>query len=224
MHDHGSEGLRVNIGCGQSPCTGWVNFDSSPSTLMARMPHVALASDILARFNLLAERQASFIRFCRNSEVYFGDALKGILLPRASCTIVYASHVLEHLYRLDDAPRFLRECKRLLQSGGVLRLAVPDLRVYISQYEQKGSAEAFAGALHMNPSKRPSRWINLVTGNRSLHRWIYDQNSLTDLLRQEGFININSPKVGETSIAPVPDGLNLRERAWESLYVEAMKP
>jgi hypothetical protein len=64
MHDDGSEGLRVNIGCGQSPCTGWVNFDSSPSTLIARMPLVALASDVLARFNLLTERQASFIRFC----------------------------------------------------------------------------------------------------------------------------------------------------------------
>lgn len=95
-----------------------------------------LTSDVLARFNLLTERQASLISFCRNSQIYFGDALKGFPLPRASCTIVYASHVLEHLYRLDEAPRFLRECKRLLQSGGVLRLAVPDLRVYISQYEQ----------------------------------------------------------------------------------------
>ena len=51
----------------------------------------------------------------------------------ASATVVYASHVLEHFSR-DDALRFLEECRRILRPGGVLRLAVPDLRWLVDGY------------------------------------------------------------------------------------------
>ena len=39
---------------------------------------------------------------------------------------IYASHVFEHLGYLDDLPKALAECCRVLQPGGKLRVSVPD--------------------------------------------------------------------------------------------------
>ena len=47
--------------------------------------------------------------------------------------VVYHSHLLEHLDR-KRAPDFLRECRRVLKSGGILRVVVPDLELHIQRY------------------------------------------------------------------------------------------
>jgi len=61
------------------------------------------------------------------------DLTRGIPLPDAQCDAVYHSHVLEHL-RPDDALPFLRECRRILKPGGVLRVVVPDLEQACREY------------------------------------------------------------------------------------------
>jgi len=74
--------------------------------------------------------------------VDFTQTLPGVLacnlvdpLPfaDASADVVYASHVLEHFNR-DAALRFLKECRRVLRPGGVLRLSVPDLCWLVDRY------------------------------------------------------------------------------------------
>lgn len=56
-------------------------------------------------------------------------------LPFADGTfsVVYHSHVLEHLTR-DCARALLRECRRVLKSRGILRIAVPDLETIVRLY------------------------------------------------------------------------------------------
>jgi len=53
--------------------------------------------------------------------------------------VVYHSHVLEHFPRR-QALSFLQECRRILKSGGVVRVVVPDLeritRLYIESLEK----------------------------------------------------------------------------------------
>lgn len=39
---------------------------------------------------------------------------------------IYASHVFEHLGYLEDLPKALSECSRILSPGGKLRISVPD--------------------------------------------------------------------------------------------------
>lgn len=74
------------------------------------------------------------------------DLRKGIPFPDSSFDVVYHSHLLEHFPR-QFAPSFLRECHRVLKSGGLIRVAVPDLekiaRLYIEALEKtaQGSAE-----------------------------------------------------------------------------------
>jgi SAM-dependent methyltransferase len=66
------------------------------------------------------------------------DLTRGIPLPAGHCEVVYHSHVLEHLRRIDALP-FLRECHRVLAPGGVMRVVVPDLedvcRTYLAKLD-----------------------------------------------------------------------------------------
>jgi predicted SAM-dependent methyltransferase len=75
------------------------------------------------------------------------DLSKGIPLDDASCDAVYHSAVLEHI-RPVDALGFLRECNRVLKTGGILRVAVPDLericRLYLQKLEDAANGDESA--------------------------------------------------------------------------------
>ena len=66
------------------------------------------------------------------------DLRRGIPLEDSSCDAVYHSNVLEHLRR-NEAQGLMRECHRVLKSGGVLRVGVPDIerlcRLYLETLE-----------------------------------------------------------------------------------------
>jgi predicted SAM-dependent methyltransferase len=61
------------------------------------------------------------------------DINSGLPFPADSAAVCYSSHLLEHLDK-DGARDFLAECMRVLKSGGVIRLAVPDLEGIAREY------------------------------------------------------------------------------------------
>lgn len=61
------------------------------------------------------------------------DINKGLPFSADSITVCYSSHLLEHLDK-EGARHFLAECMRVLKSGGVIRLAVPDLEGIAREY------------------------------------------------------------------------------------------
>ncbi|QDT03590.1 hypothetical protein K227x_19740 [Rubripirellula lacrimiformis] len=68
-------------------------------------------------------------------EVRAYDLRRGLPYADHSFDGVYHSHVLEHLSP-DAARSMLRECRRVLSPGGVLRVVVPDLEGITQQYLQ----------------------------------------------------------------------------------------
>ena len=54
------------------------------------------------------------------------DLRTGLPFVDDTFNLVYHSHVLEHFSR-NAAPAFIAECFRVLRSGGVIRVAIPDL-------------------------------------------------------------------------------------------------
>ena len=58
---------------------------------------------------------------CRKSLPFESDSVRG----------VFAEHFLEHLDYTEEAPVFLAECLRVLESGGVIRIVVPDGEKYL---------------------------------------------------------------------------------------------
>jgi predicted SAM-dependent methyltransferase len=222
-HSDAKAQFRVNLGCGQTPTPGWLNFDSSPSVFIAQIP--ALAS-LIRRLSgrILTSYQADFIQLASHHRIGYADVTKRVPLRDCSCSVVYSSHVIEHL-NSDQVNLFLKEALRILAPEGVLRIAVPDLQIYVDSYLATQDADEFVQRLHLLPSNQGGlkSLVSAVAGNRSLHKWVYDEISLRKALVDCGFVKPIRLAPGETTI-PNPGQLSLRERAWESLYMEALKP
>jgi len=74
------------------------------------------------------------IDFISNDDnVIAHNLLNGIPFPDNSFDAVYHSHVLEHFPKA-KADFFISECFRVLKSGGILRVAVPDLEAIAEEY------------------------------------------------------------------------------------------
>lgn len=63
------------------------------------------------------------------------NLLKGFPYKDNSFNAVYHSQVLEHIPK-ENAPLFLKECFRVLNEGGILRVVVPDLENIIREYQR----------------------------------------------------------------------------------------
>ena len=71
--------------------------------------------------------------------VHQADLLGRLPAADASLQWVYCSHFIEHVPRT-RVPGLLRECRRVLRPGGLLRLVVPDLQEMCSRYLQLRSS------------------------------------------------------------------------------------
>lgn len=212
---------RLNIGCGQSPTPGWLNYDNSPSVWLARWPALVR---VLHAVGLLDEGGVSFVAFCRGRDVRYANAARRIPHPDRSVDAIYSSHMIEHLDR-GEARTFLAECLRVLRPGGVLRLAAPDLRKNAWTYLRLRDADGFLRHLQFDldkPRGPADRLRRLLTGGRG-HHWMYDSDTLPALVAAAGFVEVALAEEGRTRIAE-PGQLNLAEREGDSLVVEARRP
>lgn len=213
--------LRVNIGCGQTPTKGWHNYDNSWSVRLARMNMV---SRIIEKFNLLSKPQMEFISFLKKENIIWADVTKYIPEHDESVDVLYSSHMIEHLDK-EEVKKFLHEAFRVLKSGGIIRLVVPNIRYLVENYLKNGNADNFIESTGLTKSK-PKTLIEklkyLVVGDRH-HQWMYDGHSLCRILYLEGFKQIQIMEPGSTNIIE-PRVLNLKERCPESVFVEGTKP
>jgi predicted SAM-dependent methyltransferase len=213
--------LRINVGCGQTPTNGWKNFDNSPSLRLSKYP---LLSAFLWKTGLIRKEHTSFIQFCREHTIDYADAANGLPLQSGSVDALYSSHMLEHLDR-QEAVIFLKEARRVLRIGGVIRLVVPDIRVLVEKYIETNDADAFIAStgLTMPRARTLLERMGILAAGSTQHQWMYDGRSLSRLLYAQGFTSPQILKAGETLIND-PQDLNLFERLECSVYVEAMNP
>jgi len=212
---------RINVGCGQTPTAGWLNFDNSWSLRLSKIPYVA---ELLYRVGFLEESQYKFVLFARKQKIEYGDAVKGLPVSDEYCEVLYSSHMIEHLDR-NEVVDFLDEAFRVLVPGGILRIAVPDIKKYVEQYNQMGDADTFIKSTHLcvNRARTFRQRFRLSWVGTRHHQWMYDGNSLVRLVEKNGFVNAEIMPAGSTKINN-HQPLNLQERASNSVYVEAEKP
>ena len=131
--------------------------------------------------------------------------------------------MMEHLSK-EESVSFLNEAFRVLEPGGILRVVVPDLKLAVNFYVQTQDADNFMEKMFIAPP--PINTIKekislFFTGYRQ-HQWMYDEKSLSKLIKKIGFRQVFILKAGETNILN-PHNLNLHERSEESVYVEGLK-
>lgn len=111
--------------------------------------------------------------------------------------IIYASHVLQYI-DLSEVLSTLKEWRRVLQPGGTLRLAVPNLYDLWQVYEETGSVAMIIGPLYGR--------MEQLDGSVIYHKMGYDYPSLSILLRQAGFRAIRFWDWEETEHSDLDDG------------------
>ncbi len=157
---------------------------------------------------------------CRSHIPFQDESVRGI----------FTEHFLEHIDYTEEAPRFLRECQRVLVKGGVLRVIVPDAAQYLRAYIADGWDEMHAiGRLTPNRQdlylsgcyRTKIELVNEVFRQGYQHKFAYDVETLALVLREAGFSKTERMAFGR-SLDPkllIENPL----RAPDSLYMDAVK-
>jgi SAM-dependent methyltransferase len=227
---------RLNLGCGTTSAPGWVNMDGSWAAWLSRHRAVRRA---LIRGGILPERVGEGDW---PDDVIVRDLRRTLPFPAESFDAIYASHVVEHLYRT-DARRLLAECFRILRPGGVLRVVVPDLKAIVDEYAGNGQGNARDNGSEKrgDPCERLNQRLMLrhdhppdgplhlrlyaFFSDFHSHKWVYDAPHLVALFREAGFddaaphgyLESGIPRIAEVERASrVLDG--------EGIVVEGTRP
>lgn len=154
----------------------------------------------------------------QNVDLYW-DLSQGLPTPDATCAVIYSEHMLEHL-NVEQGQAFLRDCRRTLAPGGVLRIAMPSLDDMIEK--------SAGGRWDDQAWLKEPQWSFIASRAEMFnimfrwwgHQWIYDRDELHRRLREAGFESIRDVAWGESA---VPD-LRGRETRNNSLLIcEAVK-
>lgn len=125
------------------------------------------------------------VDLCDMPHIHYKTSIDDLsMIEDGSCELVYASHSLEYFDR-QHAERVLVEWGRVLTTGGVLRLAVPDFDALLAVYQQSGELRFLLGPLYGRME------IDTPTGRQKLyHKTVYNYAHLKALLEQTGFTKV----------------------------------
>lgn len=132
---------------------------------------------------------------------------------------IYTEHCLEHI-SYADCFRNLQEFKRMLRPGGVVRIVVPDGELYFDLYRRRRQGETVTLPYEEGYDTAMHR-INGIFRNHG-HQFIYDFETFSHLLKKAGFTQIERKSFGTGRDPQLL--VDTADRAFESLYVEAVKP
>jgi SAM-dependent methyltransferase len=187
------DGPRLNVGSGPAVAPAWVSSDGSWQARLAGHRWLARAASRVFGIEVGHWPQGITYRNVRS----------GLGYDDGSIAVVYASHLLEHLYR-EEALRFLRDVRRALVPGGVCRIVVPDVAAIVGWYlahqrepaeqRQQPSSDLLMRLLLLRPDRpRGTGIVALVRQWADLHehKWMYDQDGLLALVAEAGFVDVS---------------------------------
>jgi predicted SAM-dependent methyltransferase len=209
-------GLRgINCGSGRLLERGWLNTDQ-------------------ARIQERDGREAAHGRLTRVDEsIYYlrHDSTTPYPVEDETFDWAFSEHFIEHLPP-EDAIAWLREVRRVLRPGGLVRVTTPSLARYARAYLDESdpfyavNREALSNLRVFRDREVPDRrgWmLNNIFYNWG-HRWIYDFGELKHALVTAGFEGETVVERGfhEGEVAEVA-ALDGEGRSHESIYVEARR-
>jgi predicted SAM-dependent methyltransferase len=139
-------------------------------------------------------------------------------LPLADATVryIFSEHFIEHIPQ-PVAEALLRECRRVLEPDGVLRISTPDLRRLVREYFDGNTREFVdVGWEPETPAQMMNQGLRLWG-----HQFVYDAPELEALLRRCGFSAVTSVEWRESTHDALR-GLEVRPYHGE-LIVEATR-
>jgi predicted SAM-dependent methyltransferase len=226
---------KLHLGCALISPDGWINVDGSWNARAAKHP---FWRKVLAATSIISKEK---LETSWNPTIITRDVRKPLPFPANTLDVIYASHLLEHLY-LDEARGLLQECFRVLRPGGVLRMVVPDLHAIVIQYLRLADSYDF----RHSEVPAPANWLNsklmlrreskAVAGNVfsrvyenlkdfHTHKWMYDALSLCAEFSKVGLVEVSEMQLHESRIAGIEEVEDQgRVLNGEGICVEGVKP
>ena len=147
------------------------------------------------------------------------DLREELPFPSDIASFVYSEHLFEHLEYPDDAKRFLAEIHRVLQPGGTFCIVVPDASKALAAYANpsdpffKENRRLRSYLTRENPTLM--HHVNYTFRADGHHKYAYDAETLGQVLRDAGFID-----VAQREFDPALDSA---KRRGHSLYMRGSK-
>lgn len=147
------------------------------------------------------------------------DIKDGLPFDNDTCSFIYSEHFLEHL-AIQEGVRFLSECYRSLQKGGVVRIAMPSAQELIQHYHENSWAQQpWLEKYGYAWIKTRAEYINVCFREWD-HQWLYDSEELHRRFQEAAFTQIQDVSLGESQY---PELRNRETRGESFLICEATK-
>ena len=197
---------KINVGCGSDTIRGWVNL--------------GLYSDLDIPYGTT--------KIIKGALVLNFDATEDLPVGEETVKYIYASHFIEHLSFIEGIS-VLERFYKIMKKGGVIRLATPDLELWIKNYYENNAD--FFGKYKNLCLTAEGRTLVKTKGEIFMsqvcnwgHKWNYDFESMKHILEKIGFSQVAKKRVFESFIPDIKEiEPNEESRILESLYVEAVK-
>lgn len=159
--------------------------------------------------------------FAKPNQTIFMDVTEKFPFQDNTFEIIMAEHLIEHI-SYKDGKFMLEESFRTLKRGGVLRIGTPDIAKYIDLYKKDLTSiemktikqitdwwisTGFFKAKEYVPKKdtyNPVFVINDIFNNYE-HRFIYDFQTLKEIVADAGFVNIKRCIAGKSEFHNLTD-------------------
>ena len=204
---------KLQLGAGSNGLSGWLNSEAFvPSSFTHSLK---IASDYI-----------------------FLDVCQPFPFEDNSLDYIFHEHVIEHI-NYHQGQFMLQECFRVLKPGGRIRIATPDLQVFLGLYGNQASAEQklFLSEYVRFNSDVWSADLKHVRNNHAVfvlnhnfrawgHQFIYDYPALSEALERAGFSDTERQSPQESKDDNLC-GLEFRKEIvgiFDALVVEAKKP
>lgn len=124
------------------------------------------------------------------------DLTQALPFPDNSITEIHSEHFLEHL-TIDEIKFSLKECFRILKSGGKISFGVPDFGRACKLYSEKENAfykKKFWASPSNNWCKCKMDELNFLIYADGYHKFMFDEENGIHRLKEAGFKNCHIRK------------------------------
>jgi predicted SAM-dependent methyltransferase len=204
---------KLQLGAGSNGLTGWLNSEAFVPSSFTHSLKIA-------------------------GNYIFLDVCRPFPFEDSSVDYIFHEHVIEHI-TYQQGQFMLQECFRILKPGGWMRIATPDLQVFVALYgnQTSGDQKLFLSEYTRFNSGVWSSDLSHVSNNHAVfvlnhalrawgHQFIYDYPTLSDAVQNTGFINITreepqtSQNIHLLSLEYRKDLVGI----FDALVIEAQKP
>ncbi len=184
------KGVMLNVGCGTDYKDGWINIDNN------------------------MDQNIEDDRLDLN-----WDLRNPLPMKDNSVDFIFNEHLVEHL-TVPEAEIMLKDFKRVLKPGGVMRIAMPDLETAIEHYLNLPlDKDPVIKRFNLDYIKTRAERINMAFRAWG-HMWLYDAEELRRRLTDVGFTKIVQCKFGKSKH---PELCKLETRDESILIMEVTK-